>query len=401
MDSSIQPGLSPSNNNYPNNPFDNNRQSSTSSHHTTLIIQGRDIELAPSPPPPPPPPPPAPPAEPPLPPLPTKRDFEENLANPTPEVIPHSTLEPAVPVLRNHYHQQNQQYPQNQHPQLHHATSYSSTHKTWDGTHHHHPSTLPPPFPGTIRSDSVRSYGHSAVGILPMGVAGAGDAGRYSYSNFSSPFVGHAGGGGGHGGGGIDGGLDGKGEGGGRGRGDRICGVKRQLFWIGLAIAVFVVVVAVAVGVGLGVGLGGGGGGGESESSTPTPSASSTRTLPEPTATAGPTQTHISCPLNNLTLYTPPSNPDKSYIILCGRDYNSQLSTTLDLYNTPTDSLSACVALCAGQDGCVGAGWGAGDTAGGQPVCWLKSSLGVYNDAPTWSFVVEDTEDVRRSLRLF
>jgi hypothetical protein len=38
-------------------------------------------------------------------------------------------------------------------------------------------------------------------------------------------------------------------------RQDTICGVKRQMFWIIMAIGIFVMVAAVAIGVGLGVAL--------------------------------------------------------------------------------------------------------------------------------------------------
>ena len=51
--------------------------------------------------------------------------------------------------------------------------------------------------------------------------------------------------------------------------------------------------------------------------------------------------------------------------------------------------------LCASQDGCVGAGWGAGDFNDGRATCWLKSELGEPNDAPGWSFAVEDTGKLR------
>jgi hypothetical protein len=47
------------------------------------------------------------------------------------------------------------------------------------------------------------------------------------------------------------------GDGGGKVERERICGVRRQLFWAGLAVGVFLVVVAVAVGVGVGVGTSG------------------------------------------------------------------------------------------------------------------------------------------------
>jgi hypothetical protein len=51
--------------------------------------------------------------------------------------------------------------------------------------------------------------------------------------------------------------------------------------------------------------------------------------------------------------------------------------------------------LCASQEGCVGAGWGEGDFDDGRPTCWLKSELGEPNDAPLWSFAVEDTGKLR------
>jgi hypothetical protein len=67
-----------------------------------------------------------------------------------------------------------------------------------------------------------------------------------------------------------------------------------------------------------------------------------------------------------------------------GKDYNSNIGTTIDLYNTATDTLVACMELCSGTEDCVGAGWGHG-------TCWLKSRLGEPNDAPAWSFLVQDS----------
>ncbi|KAJ4304125.1 hypothetical protein N0V88_001735 [Collariella sp. IMI 366227] len=54
----------------------------------------------------------------------------------------------------------------------------------------------------------------------------------------------------------------------------------------------------------------------------------------------------------------------RGYLLLCGRDYNSNVGTTQDMYHTPTDTLSECLDACAQQDGCVGAGWGSGNVGG-------------------------------------
>jgi hypothetical protein len=61
------------------------------------------------------------------------------------------------------------------------------------------------------------------------------------------------------------------------------------------------------------------------------------------------------------------------------------------MYDTVANTLSDCLDICAGQDGCVGAGWGRNSWNDGRPTCWLKSELGKWNDAPNWSFFVEDS----------
>jgi hypothetical protein len=45
-----------------------------------------------------------------------------------------------------------------------------------------------------------------------------------------------------------------------KGKKERICGVRRQLFWLFLAVGVFVLVAAVGTGVGVGIGISGRGG---------------------------------------------------------------------------------------------------------------------------------------------
>lgn len=155
-------------------------------------IHGTDIELAP-----------------------TRRSFQEHDANPGLEVIEYSTLE----VVRHN---------QPAYPQL-----------------------FPSPFPSAAPSPSLAPLpkawnklhgGSSTSSAFPATTP------EYSAIDFSSPFdqrplvvppVDGNGGGG-------TGGTAGNGN---------ICGVRRQLFWVLLAVAVFLAVVGIAVGVGVGVGL--------------------------------------------------------------------------------------------------------------------------------------------------
>jgi hypothetical protein len=267
---------------------------------------------------------------------PTQRSFQEHVTNPAPEPFGHSTLELAKPAFQ----------PQ-PHPHLYAVDPDQKYAKAWE------------------------SQGRSHSIYAPTQVSGSGSTERYSHSDFSTPFDQQP--------------LVVPPQGKARPKRERICGVRRQLFWIILAIALFLAVAAIATGVGVGVAMSGQNGSGGSPTATP----SSTRTLPVPVATSTPTA--MSCPANNLTLYSSATNPKKKYLLLCGRDYNSNLGTTQDLYNAATDTLPECLELCAGQDGCVGAGWGSGSYADGQPTCWLKSKLGVANTALTWSFFVQDS----------
>ncbi|KAK1756150.1 hypothetical protein QBC47DRAFT_181231 [Echria macrotheca] len=166
----------------------------------------------------------------------------------------------------------------------------------------------------------------------------------------------------------------------GAGDGRRILGMKRNAFFITVALATFLVVVAIAVGVGVGIALGKHDGSSSSPSSTPRP-------FPLPTAQANTSSTKpIACPANNLTLYTSPVNASRHYTLLCGRDYNSGAGT-LDLYNQPTDTMAECIDTCAGEPACVGAGWG---SYLGKNVCWLKSYLATPQDSPIWYFAALD-----------
>ncbi|KAK0674341.1 hypothetical protein QBC41DRAFT_53642 [Cercophora samala] len=197
--------------------------------------------------------------------------------------------------------------------------------------------------------------------------------------------------------------LPGEGLDGGRKRA-MICGVKRQTFWIILAIGIFLAVIAIAAGVGVGVSLGNKS---SNEAPPPIPSQSTSpstpvRTLPVPlfesSTVTNPESTNsselipadISCPTQNLTLYSSPATPsnNRKFLLLCGRDYNVVNGAT-DMYNVRVDTMAECIDLCAKQAGCVGAGWG---EQNGQYPCYLKSRLGEPNMAGHWQFAVEDTE---------
>ncbi|KAK3357605.1 hypothetical protein B0T25DRAFT_164316 [Lasiosphaeria hispida] len=170
----------------------------------------------------------------------------------------------------------------------------------------------------------------------------------------------------------------------------RIMGIKRQTFWILIAVGVFLAVAAIAAGVGVGVAT-------HKSNDAPAPASTttsvanttSTRTLPLPTAqaTIGPSST-IQCPANNLTLYTASSDRSKRFVLLCGRDYNSGAGT-VDMYNQNSSSMNDCIDACAGALGCVGAGWG---NYNGRYVCWLKSLLATPQGSAAWYFAALDNE---------
>ncbi|KAL2167511.1 hypothetical protein VTG60DRAFT_1163 [Thermothelomyces hinnuleus] len=364
-------------------------------HRDDALLQGRDIELA--------------------------RPTRSVLA---PEFIPHSTLEVAPPPDVA----QPQSAPPPPHPSVPELPAHPAlpASKAWDAQDGK---------PGFL-------YSHSALGgPLPELAATRED----SESVFSSPFgqpssssppgkrkrlrgaaaaaaaaaAGRIGGGGGAAGGG----------GGGKGRVKRevICGMTRRRFKVVLALGILVLVIAIAGGVGIGVGVGVGLSSKNSKEtddataspsspttpsttssittnptiSTATPTTGTTKTppllLPDPTATADPSSAVLSCPADNLTLYTPSEGGSlRRFLLLCDRDYTSQQGSTTDMYQTPTNSLVDCIGLCAVQDGCVGAGWGEssdndnnndGDQ-GKRPTCWLKSSLGEFSRRSGWSFAV-------------
>lgn len=167
------------------------------------LIHGHDIELAP-----------------------TRRPFQEHLTNPAPEVLGHSTLELAAAKPRPPHPQP--------HPDLlpvHHPDHY-----------HHHQQQHLKTWESQSREPSLYSRSVSTPASAAASTTAETAGQRYSYSDFSSPFDRRP----------L---VPGSAAGGGRGKRERICGVRRHLFWIGLAVGVFLVVVGVATGVGVGVGM--------------------------------------------------------------------------------------------------------------------------------------------------
>ncbi|GAB1320201.1 hypothetical protein MFIFM68171_10411 [Madurella fahalii] len=274
--------------------------------------------------------------------VPTRRPFQEHETNPGLEVVGHSTLELASYQLP-HAHQFATPSPFT-------GLSPASTAlpKSWEKLHSESNNTTRPTTPYTLPTTTP----------------------EYSEIDFSSPFDRRP----------L---VDPPGEADGRKRA-RICGVRRQLFWVLLAVGVFLVVAAIATGVGVGLGLAG-----RSDGDSD-PASASNRTLPLPLITSplpsASDAVQIACPANNLTLYTPQqTNPARKYLLLCGRDYNSNRGS-VDMYNLPAATMAECIDLCAAQEGCRGAGWGRG-------ICWLKSELAVWHEAPAWYFVVEDVAE--------
>ncbi|KAI3399379.1 hypothetical protein diail_7106 [Diaporthe ilicicola] len=158
----------------------------------------------------------------------------------------------------------------------------------------------------------------------------------------------------------------------------RVCGMRKMIFWCVLAVAVFVVVVGVAVG--LGVGLGTRDDSSANSTSTATSTVDNPLLLPAATASAAASaSTSIVCPSANRTVYTLESS-SKSFLVLCGRDYNSCCGA-VDMLTVNTSSFESCLEQCSGQEGCIAVGWG---NYYGTNTCWLKSAWGEPNWSGSW-----------------
>ncbi|KAI0482690.1 hypothetical protein GGR56DRAFT_621183 [Xylariaceae sp. FL0804] len=153
--------------------------------------------------------------------------------------------------------------------------------------------------------------------------------------------------------------------------------------------------------IGLAVGLGVGLGTGKDSSSSTTPAATTTPSSPSPSSPSTPSSSSSSpsspsssptpapaCPGANATTYTTSSGSGgaaASFRILCDVDYNSG-GGSVDLAHVVTDTATACLAACAADSSCAGAGWG---DYQGQEICWMKRSLAAPQGADNWYFGVK------------
>jgi hypothetical protein len=170
------------------------------------LIQGTDIELAPA-----------------------RRTFQEHYSNPGLEVVEHSNLE----VSRQ---AQAQAQPFGFPP----SSPFSFN------------SYTPPPPPVLQKPswDKLPSYGEasSTTPRLNTSYTFPGSAPDYSAIDFTSPFdqqplvAGD-----------VNGGRGERSGAGGKGMRERLCAVRRRLFWVLIGVGVFLAVLAIAVGVGVGV----------------------------------------------------------------------------------------------------------------------------------------------------
>ncbi|KAH9897388.1 hypothetical protein F4778DRAFT_782974 [Xylariomycetidae sp. FL2044] len=149
--------------------------------------------------------------------------------------------------------------------------------------------------------------------------------------------------------------------------GKRVLGLRPKICM--LVFGPMVVLLIVGLAVGLGVGLS---------------SASKSDSSPTPSATSTPAPSPITCPSANGTIYDDTGNDDASFEILCNIDYNG-VGGAEDLSNEEVGSVEDCIAACAGETACRGAGYG---NFYGVNTCYLKGRLGEPQDATNWFFVV-------------
>lgn len=115
--------------------------------------------------------------------------------------------------------------------------------------------------------------------------------------------------------------------------------------------------------------------------STNATATSSGSVVPSATATAtATTSSSIVCPYANRTVYNLEDQSDKSFLVLCGRDYNSCCGA-VDMLTVNTTSFEDCLEHCGKQEGCAAVGWG---NYYGVNTCWLKSAYGEPNWSGSW-----------------
>jgi hypothetical protein len=117
-----------------------------------------------------------------------------------------------------------------------------------------------------------------------------------------------------------------------------------------------------------------------SSTATATPSTDIS-SIPSATASAvASASSNIVCPYANRTVYSLESQNNKSFMVLCGRDYNSCCGA-VDMLTVNTTTFEACLEQCGAQQGCTAVGWG---NYYGVNTCWLKSAYGRPNWSGSW-----------------
>ncbi|KAF6824660.1 hypothetical protein CPLU01_10760 [Colletotrichum plurivorum] len=149
----------------------------------------------------------------------------------------------------------------------------------------------------------------------------------------------------------------------------RICGMRRKVCYIVMAVIIVVAVAAIAIGVGAGLAFG----------RRPRSSSDDSGGL-ESTKTA-----NITCPASDNSTFSAQDAPARHFRLICGHDYNSE-DGSIDLSSENATTMAGCIDLCAARKECVGAGWG---DYYGNHVCWMKSRLGKQNVSGNWYFAVD------------
>ncbi|KAF4824044.1 hypothetical protein CGCTS75_v010296 [Colletotrichum tropicale] len=161
----------------------------------------------------------------------------------------------------------------------------------------------------------------------------------------------------------------------GLGMGPRVCGMRRKVFYIAMAVAIVFVIAAIAIGLGAGLAFGrksSGQSGGSGSGNLPT-GVESTKTA------------NITCPASDNSTFSAQDEPDRLFRLICGHDYNSA-DGAIDLTAENATTMANCIDRCANRSECVGAGWG---DYYGNHVCWMKSRLGKPNVSGNWLFAVD------------
>ncbi|KAI1373351.1 hypothetical protein F4677DRAFT_220402 [Hypoxylon crocopeplum] len=183
----------------------------------------------------------------------------------------------------------------------------------------------------------------------------------------------------------------------------RVLGIKRNHFFIILAVGLFLLVVGIAVGLGVGLGtrknsntVATDSAAGDSDAVSSSSSIAPTSTTPTSTTSTTPTSTRVSptpsftgtlvsgpviCPQDNNTVYVS-EGVSKPFNVQCGRDYSSA-NGAQDITHMHQSTMANCIDACGKRSDCVGVGWG---YYKGSYQCWMKSQLGEPNWSSQWYF---------------